>query len=199
MHEIRPGVWHWKAWHPAWKPGDDWAPMVSSYALEDDGRLLLFDPLEAPEELLGLAAGHRATGREVAIVLTCPWHERGARDLALRLDVRIHTPPPDAGDPDPLTAEVFRAGDRLRIGVEAFLGKEPNDLVLWVPGRRALITGDTLVDLDAGLMLPTDWIDDLPPSVVLEGLRPLLELPIELILPTHGEPTDRSALERVLA
>ena len=30
-------------------------------------------------------------------------------------------------------------------------------------------------------------------------LRPLLDLPIELVLPTHGMPTDRATLERVLA
>ena len=34
---------------------------------------------------------------------------------------------------------------------------------------------------------------------VAEGLRPLLELPVELVLPAHGEPTDRAALERALS
>jgi len=34
---------------------------------------------------------------------------------------------------------------------------------------------------------------------VVRGLRPLLDLPIELVLPAHGEPTDRAELERVLA
>ena len=34
---------------------------------------------------------------------------------------------------------------------------------------------------------------------VVERLRPLLELPVELVLPAHGEPTDRAALERLLA
>jgi hypothetical protein len=33
---------------------------------------------------------------------------------------------------------------------------------------------------------------------VARGLRLLLDLPIELVLPAHGEPTDRAALERVL-
>jgi len=33
----------------------------------------------------------------------------------------------------------------------------------------------------------------------LEALRPLLELPVELVLPTHGAPTDRAALERTLS
>ena len=31
---------------------------------------------------------------------------------------------------------------------------------------------------------------------VVERLRPLLELPVELVLPVHGAPTDRAALER---
>jgi hypothetical protein len=34
---------------------------------------------------------------------------------------------------------------------------------------------------------------------VVQGLRPLLELPVEVVLPTHGAPTDRAALERALA
>jgi hypothetical protein len=34
---------------------------------------------------------------------------------------------------------------------------------------------------------------------VAEGLRPLLGLPVEHVLATHGGPTDRAALERALA
>jgi len=34
---------------------------------------------------------------------------------------------------------------------------------------------------------------------IAEGLRPLLELPVELVLPTHGSPTDRPDLERALS
>ena len=34
---------------------------------------------------------------------------------------------------------------------------------------------------------------------VVRRLRPLLDLPVELVLPAHGEPTDRAALERALA
>jgi hypothetical protein len=32
-----------------------------------------------------------------------------------------------------------------------------------------------------------------------EGLRPLLELPVEQVLAAHGGPFDRAALERALA
>ena len=34
---------------------------------------------------------------------------------------------------------------------------------------------------------------------IAHGLRPLLDLPVELVLPAHGEPLDRAALERVLS
>jgi hypothetical protein len=34
---------------------------------------------------------------------------------------------------------------------------------------------------------------------VVEGLHPLLDRPIEHVLPTHGPPADRAALERALS
>ena len=34
---------------------------------------------------------------------------------------------------------------------------------------------------------------------IAAGLRPLLELPVEHVLATHGGPTDRAALERALS
>jgi hypothetical protein len=34
---------------------------------------------------------------------------------------------------------------------------------------------------------------------VVEALRPLLELPVEHLLATHGGPFDRAALERALS
>ncbi|HZB84982.1 MAG TPA: MBL fold metallo-hydrolase [Gaiellaceae bacterium] len=195
MRKVQTGVWHWEAPHPDWKPEADWAQAVSSYAIDDGDRLLLFDPLAPPGEIDELAAR-----RETAIVLTCPWHVRDARGLAERLGVPLYVPPPDEGDPNPVEGHVFRAGDRLPVGVEAFPGMEPNDLVLWVESRRALVAGDTLIDRGQGFEFPTDWANKgVPAEEILEALRPLLELPVELVLPTHGAPTDRAALERALS
>lgn len=62
--------------------------------------------------------------------------------------------------------------------------------------------GDTLVDRGEGLVLPRDWADretGEPVDKIVKRLRGLLELPIELVLPTHGAPTDRAALEHALA
>jgi len=44
------------------------------------------------------------------------------------------------------------------------------------------------------------WLpQDAPREQIAEGLRPLLGLPVERVLPAHGAPPDRAALERVLA
>jgi glyoxylase-like metal-dependent hydrolase (beta-lactamase superfamily II) len=169
--------------------------VVSSYAIDDGERLLLFDPLAPPSEIDTLAAD-----RETAIVLTSPWHARDAESLAERLGAPLYVPPPDEGDPNPVEGQVFRAGDRLPVGVEAFPGMEPNDLVLWVESRRAIVVGDTLIDRGNGLEFPVDWADKgVPAERILEGLQPLLELPVELVLPTHGTPGDRAVFERALS
>ena len=169
--------------------------MVSSYLIDDGQRVLVFDPLAPPVRVDELASG-----RATAIVLTCPWHARHAATLTERLGGTLYVPPPDDGDPSPVEGTVFRAGDRLPVGVEAFAGMEPNDLVLWVESRRVLVLGDTLIDRGAGLEFPADWANKgVPAEQILEGLRPLLALPVELVLPTHGAPADRAALERALA
>jgi glyoxylase-like metal-dependent hydrolase (beta-lactamase superfamily II) len=204
VRELQSGLWWWEAVHPAWTneyaATADWGPEVSSYAVEDGERVLLIDPTAPPSPIDELAAS-----RETVVVLTCPWHARDTRNLVERYGASLYAPPPDDSDPDPLEAHVFSAGERLPIGVEAFPGMEPNDVVLWIESRSALVAGDTLIDRGQGLEFPRDWASrgavaarGVAPEHILESLWPLLELPIELVLPTHGPPTDRVALERAL-
>jgi glyoxylase-like metal-dependent hydrolase (beta-lactamase superfamily II) len=220
VRELTPGLWHWEAPHPEWESSQPWGPNVSSYATDDGERLLLFDPLAVPDEIL-----ERVSGRDTAIVLTSPWHERDARSLVERLGLPLVAPPADtaedlmgkfgitaeqAGEGSPDLAWVradesvevhwYAAGDQLPIGVQAFPGREQNDLVLWMESRRAVIAGDSLADFGRGLEIVPGW---LPKGVtreeIAERMRPLLELPVELVLPAHGTPTDRPTLERALA
>ena len=65
MDELAPGLWHWQAPHPDWRPSEPWDRNVSSYAIDDGERLLLFDPLGVPTEL-----EERAASRETAIVIS---------------------------------------------------------------------------------------------------------------------------------
>jgi hypothetical protein len=82
VRELRAGLWHWQAPHPAWGPSEPWDQNVSSYATDDGERPLLFDPIALPSEIETLA-----TERETAVVLTAPWHERDAQGLVERLGV----------------------------------------------------------------------------------------------------------------
>jgi glyoxylase-like metal-dependent hydrolase (beta-lactamase superfamily II) len=199
MQELREGVWWWEAVHPEWTEQDaateEWGPEVSSYAIDDGHRLLLIDPTAPPSAIEALAAE-----RETVIVLTCPWHARDTSGLVARFGAAVFSPPPDGPGYDALAAQMFEAGDTLPVGVEAFPGMEPNDLVLWVESRRALVVGDTLIDRGNGLEFPADWANKgVPAEQIREALRPLLELPVELVLQTHGGPADRAALERALS
>jgi glyoxylase-like metal-dependent hydrolase (beta-lactamase superfamily II) len=220
VREVRPGLWHWQARHPGWREGEPWDPNVSSYAIADDERLLLFDPLGVPEEIEA-----RAAERETAIVLTAPWHERDAERLVEQLGAPVYTPLPDSaqylmdtygltaeqagdGSPDVVwllregkgEARPYGPGDRLPVGAEAFPGHKPNDTVLWLESHAAVISGDTLVDFGEGLEINERWLSPgTTRGQIAAGLRPLLDLPVEHVLATHGGPFDRAALERALS
>jgi hypothetical protein len=218
VRELQPGLWHWQAPHPDWTTGERWPQEVSSYAIDDGTRLLLVDPLAVPSELLELAAD-----RHSVVVLTAPWHERDTQSLVERLGAPVYTSPPDTADdlvqkfgitpeqaaggsPDLAwlragggEAHLYAAGDRLPIGIEACLGREHNDLVLWVERIGAVIPGDTLVDFGRGFEINRSLRGGVTREEVVERLRPLLDLPVEVVLPTHGAPTDRAALKRALS
>jgi glyoxylase-like metal-dependent hydrolase (beta-lactamase superfamily II) len=219
VRELGPGLWHWEAPHPYWTAREHWPQMVSSYAVDGGERLLLFDPLAPPSEIDELAAN-----RETAVVLTAPWHERDTQSLVERLGVPVYVPPPDTeddlmqkfgitreqaagGSPDVAwllagdggEAHLYRSGERLAVGVEAFAGRESNDMVLSIEGSHAVISGDTLVDFGRGLEI-NGWLRaGVTREQVVEGLSPLLDLPVDVVLATHGGPTDRTALERALS
>jgi hypothetical protein len=73
---------------------------------------------------------------------------------------------------------------------------------------RALIPGDRLLGDDAGglRLCPDSWLRYLPSGMLQpelrQALRPLLDLPVELVLVSHGDPVladGRGAIARALA
>jgi glyoxylase-like metal-dependent hydrolase (beta-lactamase superfamily II) len=164
-----------------------------------------------------------APEREPVIVLTAPRHERDTRSLVARLGATVFAPPPDtaqdlidkhgitaeqAGDGSPdlawlrdagVAVRWYWPGDLLPVGIEAYAGREHNDVVLWIESRRAVVVGDSLADFGSGFALNECLRGGVTRGQVIQRLQPLLRLPVEVVLPAHGEATDRAALERALS
>lgn len=70
MQELRPGLWHWEAPAPGLAARRAVGPRRLVLRLEDGKHLLLFDPGSAERDR------GACEGRQPAVVLTAPWHER---------------------------------------------------------------------------------------------------------------------------
>jgi glyoxylase-like metal-dependent hydrolase (beta-lactamase superfamily II) len=70
----------------------------------------------------------------------------------------------------------------------------------WIERVGAVVAGDALVDFGRGFEVPREVLEHgVTREQVVEDLQPLLRLPGEVVLPAHGAPTDRAALERALS
>lgn len=183
--EIVPGLWRWSAPHPAWKEGADWEQEVGCVYYEAPDATVLIDPLVPAERERFFEALDRDMERRalpLVILLTCPWHERSAAELTKR----------------------YGAGERALAGVEPFLVlPEIEETVWWLPEPRALVAGDVLLGAPEGVRVcPDSWREpQARPAAIRTALQRLLELPVERVLVSHGEPVledGRAALERAL-
>jgi hypothetical protein len=198
--ELGDGLYRWTALHLEAvvdaEPGSpaDWGPEVGSVAYEAPDALVLVDPLvpadrpHVRDELDALVSRH---GRRVAILTTLQFHRRSRAALAARY-----------------CASTSRAKRTLPEGVETIPIRGAGETMVWLPERRALISGDRLLgDSRGGLRLcPESWLRYLPSGMTLgelrEALRPLLDLPVEMVLVSHGDPVlhdGARAIERALA
>lgn len=186
--EIAPGL---RAWTRRY---DEWRDDVSCFAVERPGELVLIDPLLTGEEdrrdLAELAAG-----RDLHVVLTVHWHARSAAAVLAdhpRARVWVNSRARAASARRGPVTDTFHPGDPLPAGLVALTARPRTEIVLWDPGSRALIVGDALVVDGPPARLRTCEPQWLPASTstaeLREALRPLLDLPVELVLPSHGPP-----------
>ena len=197
--EVAPGLHRWTARHPDADPNPnpgspaDWGPDVGCVAYEAPDALVLVDPLvpddraDLRDALDGLV---RRNGRRVAILTTLGFHRRSKEELAARYD-----------------ASTSRARKTLPAGVETIQIKGAGETMVWLAEQRALVPGDRLIGADGGgLRLCADsWLRYLPSGMrapeLREALRPLLAVPVEMVLVSHGEPVlsgGRDAIARAL-
>lgn len=197
VREIAPGLVRWTAAHPEWRgeadPGgpSDWPREVGSVLHELAEVVVLIDPLvpeQGREEFLDCLDA-RIAGRAVSILTTIRWHRREREQLAERYRGRGR-----------------RAWNAVPRGVVPKPMRGAGETLYWLAGAATLVAGDSLLgDGHGGLeVCPESWLADV--RVDRRGLtlmmRTLLELPVERVLVSHGDPVladGRAALAHALA
>ncbi len=184
--ELRRGLRTWTNYYGEWK--DD----VSSYAIARPEELVLIDPLLAEEQWPALEED--AEGRELHVLLTVHWHVRSSAEVRARFPaarVWAHSRDRAAIARRVEPTDVYAVGDELPGALVALEARPRTEVLFWDEPHRALIVGDALVGDGAdggGLRTCKAWW--LPQSTSLEDLRatlrPSLELPVELVLLSHG-------------
>jgi glyoxylase-like metal-dependent hydrolase (beta-lactamase superfamily II) len=161
---------------------------------------VLVDPLEPPAELR--APDH--------VLITVYWHGRSSGQLHARrvwASTRSAQPLRNRG----LTVtDPFRAGDELPGGIRAFQTPRAAEVMYWLPEQRALAVGDVLLGAGAKprptsdplRLCPERWLGKATHADLRASLEPLLDLPVEHVLVSHGAPVlggGRDALAALLA
>jgi hypothetical protein len=199
LQEIRPGLLRWTARHPEWEADAqpespaDWPPEVGSVAYEAPDAFVFVDPLVPSEPgafwkaMDGRVKRH---GGQVVVLTTISFHRRSRDELVERYG-----------------ASTSRARKSLPAGVQTIPIRRAGEVMVWLEEHRALVPGDRILGEGGGglRLCPESWLRYLPSGMTLSGLRdalrPLLELPVEMVLVSHGEPVlveGRAALARAL-
>ena len=210
VRELAPGLWRWTALHPDWTPEEDWEQEVGCVYLETPSTVILVDPLVPGEPaaretfLQHLDADVERNGKPVAILLTIFWHERSTAELAERYGATVWAHRGAVGRIETPVSNPFLPGDVLPGGVIGIDGQRAFETIYWLPEQRALVPGDSLLgDGDGGLQVaPEAWLRDTTRAQLKLALHALLDLPVELVLVSHGEPVladGKAALTQALA
>ncbi len=194
--EICAGLWRWSTAHPEWQAGAarespaDWPREVGCTLYETPDAAVFIDPLiPAGNERFWRWSDRHSAARAVHVLSTIRFHRRSRDELVARYG-----------------ASTSRAKRRLPRGVQSIALRGAGETLFWLPEPRTLVAGDRLIGTGGGLALcPESWLRYLPGHLTVAALRelllPLLELPVERVLVSHGEPVlsgGHEALARAL-
>src|SRR5262249_5884485 len=141
---------------------------VASVLFHADDALVFIDPLVPDELWPELDAEVKQSGKPAVVLTTIFFHERNRDEVTRRY-----------GGP---------VGGGVA-GVRVCSAERADEVAYWLEGPRAVVFGDAVLgDQNAGLQI-TPWARS-PEGLerTRQALLALLELPVEVVLPAHGEP-----------
>ena len=201
--EIAPGLWRWSGYHEEWKEN------VGSLYYETADGVVLVDPLvpadDADRFWRALDRDVKRVGGDVHVLVTVFWHTRDTASMVDRYEARVWAPSrarPAIERRAGTVTDTFRPADPLPGGVQAFSTARAGEVVFWIPEQRTLVPGDVLLGADGGgvRMCPVSWLPEGRTHAQLAAsLRPLLDLPVERILVSHGSPVLEKGHEALAA
>jgi glyoxylase-like metal-dependent hydrolase (beta-lactamase superfamily II) len=144
------------------------------------------------------------------VLVTVYWHGRTTGDVEPKrvwASTRSAQPLRNRGIS---VTDAFRPGDELPGGIQAFQTARSAEVVYWLPDKRALAVGDVLLGAGAKprpteeplRLCPQGWLGKQTQDDLRAALRPVLELPVERVLVSHGKPVlsdGSAALAKVLS
>jgi len=180
LAQVAPGLRRWSSWHPEWRQE------VGSLAVDTPDGLVLIDPLAPPPEVR--SPQH--------VLITVWWHARSAGELTAehvwahaRGARRLKNRGVAVTDP-------FEKDPELPGGIKVFPTAREGEVVYYLPQQRAIAVGDVLLGAGAKphatseplRLAPESWLDGATTKQLVKSLLPILDLPLERILVSHGDP-----------
>jgi hypothetical protein len=174
---VADGLWRWTAVHPRWAlwPNHEReSPEVGCVYYEAGDATVLIDPLvpsnEEEDFFRHLDADIERRERPVVILLTAEWHRRSADELAARYDARVGGPLPEGVEEIPIE------------------GSDERQVAYFIRPHAALVVCEVFaVDIDGVLHAHASPALKRPDELEASLAR-IMELPIERLLVSHGEP-----------
>jgi len=196
LEQVAPGLRRWSAWHTEWRQE------VGSVAVDTPDGLVLIDPIDPPPEVR----------QPQHVLVTIHWHARSAGGLGAE-----HVWAPGRGvrklkNRGVVVTDPFEAKPppELPGGIQAIFTAREGEVVYWLPQQKAVVVGDVLLGAgakphatsEALRLCPDNWLEGATTKQLVKSLLPLLDLPVERVLVSHGDPVlqgGKDALKALLA
>jgi hypothetical protein len=205
-HRLAHGLFYWNAPHPEWKPTSGgkggWEQSVGCVYYEAPDAVVLVDPLAPPdgdEFWSALDRDVERAKRPVAVLLTNHYHQRSSAEIVERYPgTLVYGSKHLVGKTERPVDRTFDDGDVLPGNVRArgIRGIGDDETAFYIPAHKAFVFADALVGIGDGAVrvVPRRWApegDEAGKRYEAEfrpSLRKLLNVPIDMLLVSHGEP-----------